>query len=381
LFGKRIDVEERMKRNRIMKSRNKLLWALPLLMLLVSTTLVEILILVNVTLASPATYIYATPAVITDKVIGNTFAVDMNVSEAPDTFAWEVLVSWDPNALELFYKLEGEFLKRPPTNYQTTFTTYPTTPPWDQANVKGEITVGCTLNNPLDPWANGTGRLFRLGFRVKANGSTLINLFDTVLLDHIEAGAPAPTVYSNNDSFFYNVNPSHDISGRARYITPLNTSVHVGEIAKINVTVLNEGTVSESITLNVYANDTLIGTTGLSLNGTGNFENRSRTYTVNWNTTGFALGRYNISATVPAVTGEVDTADNTYMGEKQVTILPIADIDHDGTVNVDDLTSLVQVYGTTSTSSNWNPSADLNKDSKIDAEDIFLLGRDYGKTI
>jgi len=363
-----------------MKSKNKFFWASLTSMLLVSTAIVEMLIMVNVASASPATYIYVTPAVIDARgqPIGYQFPIDIYVNEAPPTFGWEVSVSWDPNLLEFFYKMEGEFLKRPPINYPTSFSIYPLT--YAEANVKGEVKVSCSLQGE-DPWASGTARLFRLGFKVKATGSTLIDLYDSSLLDHLEAGAPAPTLYPNSDSFFYNVDTSHDISGRARYITAINASVHLGEVAKINVTVLNEGTVTESITLNVYANTTLIGTTSLSLNGAGNFEDRSSTYTVDWNTAGSALGRYNISATVPTVTGEVDTADNTFMGEEQVTILPVGDINHDGSVNYDDLTSLNEVYGTTSTSSNWKPSADLNKDNSINVVDLFLLGKDYGKKI
>jgi len=379
-------VREAVEKGKIMKS-NRVLSVFFMTMLLVSTTTLAMVTMVNMVSAPPATLIYVSQGLVTGKLPGSTFPIDVNVTAAPTTYgtyAWEVHVTWDPNLLEWFFSQEGEFLKR--GVYSTTFSLYPAT--YAEANVKGELTVGCTLNNPLDPWATADARLFRLGFRVKtaAYGSTLINLFDTVLLDHLEAGSPAPTTYPNSDSFFYNTSPSHDISGRARYIKPINMSVHVGEVAKINVTVLNEGTANEGITLNVYANMTLIGTTSLPLNGGlqlwGSFENRSRTYTVNWNTAGFAVGKYNITASVPAVTGEVDTADNSFMGEQQVKVLPQGDINSDGVVDSDDLTSLAKAYGSTSTSGqNWDPVADINKDNKIAVADLFILGKDYGKSI
>ena len=366
----------------IMKS-NKLLSVFLMTILLVSTT-VTMVIMIHMASANPGTNIYATPQVTTGKTIGNTFPVDIYVAEAPTTygtFAWEVRVTWDPNTLEWFFYQEGNFLSR--DFYSTTSSLYP--PTYAEANVNGELTVGCTLDNPFDPWATVDGWLFRLGFRVKANGSTLINLFDTVLLDHFESGSPAPTSYPDSDSFFYNVSPSHDVSGRARYIKPLNISVNLGEVAMINVTVLDEGTVGESITLNVEANGTLIGTTSLSLNGgeglSGSFEGRSSTYTVNWNTAGFAVGKYNITASVPAVIDEVDTTDNNFGGQF-VTIRPQGDVNRDGVVDSADLSSLADAYGSTSTGGPpWDPLADVNKDNKVAVVDLYIVGKDYGKSV
>lgn len=344
-------------------------------MLLIGTTTLAFVSMIDRASASPTTNIYVSQSLITGKNPGSTFPIDINVTDAPTTYAWEVHLTWDPNLLELFYQQEGEFLKRGGA-YLTTFTTYPTTFP--EANIKGEITVGCTMNNPLDPWATGNGWLFRLGFRVKtaAYGSTLIDLFGTVLLDHLEAGSPAPTTYPNSDCFFYNTSPSHDISGRPRYITLINASVHGGEVAKLNVTVLNEGTVTEaSVTINVYANGTLIGTTTVSVGGTGNFENRKATYTVQWDTTGFAVGRYTISATVPAVTGEVDTADNTFIGEQQVRVWSIADVNHDGLVNVVDSAAVSAHWypGPPVGPSGYDINYDINKDGSINVLDAALV--------
>lgn len=351
---------------------DRLLSALFITMLLISTTTLAFVTIVNIASASPSTNIYVSQSVVTGKAIGATFPIDVNVTDAPTTFAWEVHLTWDPNTLELFFQQEGEFLKR--GIYTTTFSMYPGT--FAEANVKGEITVGCTLNNPLDPWATGNARLFRFGFRVKANGSTLIDLFGTVLLDHLESGSPAPTLYPNSDSFFYNVSPSHDISGRARYITLINPSVHGGDVANINVTVLNEGTVTEtSVTINVYANGTLIGTTSVSVSGTGNFENRKYTYTVPWNTAGFAVGRYNISATVPAVPGEVDVADNTFMGEQQVKVWSPGDVNHDGVVNVIDAAAISAHWypGPPMGPSGYDLTYDINNDGNINVLDAAIV--------
>lgn len=369
-----------------MKS-NRILPVFFLTVLLIVTATVSMIRVVS----APATSIFVSPSVKTNPGAMTGFAVFINVTDAPTTWAWEVHLTWDANTLELYGKQEGLFLSRGTVSsrlYSTTMTTYPdTSVNFNLANAKGELQIGCTMNTPGDPWATGNGYLVRLSFRFRTSGgSTLVNLFDTSLLDHLEAGSPAPTLYPNLDGFFYSTPPIHDVSGRSRYIKPLNMTVNVGQVAKINVTVLNEGTASQSITLNLKANGTQIGTTGLTLYGTtglgGSFENRSKTYTFNWDTTGFATGKYNITASVPAVSGETDTADNNFAGEQLVRVLPKGDLNRDGIVDSGDLTLLADAYGSTSTGGPpWDPVADINKNNKVEVLDLYILGRDYGKSV
>jgi len=273
---------------------------------------------INVASASPATYFFVDPPEVRDIQPSNTFSIRINVSEAPSTYSWEFYLNWDRTLLNVTGIQEGDFLHRweenpfPPPDFLPKYTTSFAYTPLNESNAKGEMLVDCTLMGalPETDWASGDGWLAALNFTVTAQGSTLLNLLDTLLWDHVEAGYPAPTAHPNNDSFFYNLPPPiHDI--RISKVTPLPPTTIRGNPVNINVTVLNEGTETEpSVTLNVEADGTLIGTTSLSLNGTGNSENRSSTYSVNWNTAGFALGKYNITASVPAVSGEVDTADN-----------------------------------------------------------------------
>jgi len=98
----------------------------------------------------------------------------------------------------------------------------------------------------------------------------------------------------------------HDV--KVTGVTVINATVSRGKIAKVNVTVVNEGQNTESFNVTLYANTTLIGwlTTNATL-----VVNASTTRTFNWNTTGVALGTYTIKAIVPAVGGEKDTVDNT----------------------------------------------------------------------
>jgi len=54
------------------------------------------------------------------------------------------------------------------------------------------------------------------------------------------------------------------------------------------------------------------------------------------------------------------------------------DINGNDHVNSTDLTLLSQAYGSTPGKPNWNPQADLNPDGVIDAEDLGILGKNYG---
>jgi PKD repeat protein len=286
-----------------------------MLLIITGATMTKVL---NVTSADPATTIFVDPPEVRDIPQGNTFLARINVSDAPTTYSWGFRLNWDRTLLNVSSIVEGDFLHRwmvnpfPPPDYLEAYQTSFAYTPLDEANAKGEALVGGTLVGPLptEEWAIGNGWLATLNFTVKSTGSTLLNLFDTLLYDHIVADRPVSTPYPNNDGFFYNISPPiHDI--RISKVTPLSSTAIRGTIVNINITVLNEGTVTEpSVTINVKANDTVIGTASLSLNGTGNSENRTYTYTVNWDTTGLAFGKYNITVSVPAVSGELDTADN-----------------------------------------------------------------------
>jgi hypothetical protein len=58
----------------------------------------------------------------------------------------------------------------------------------------------------------------------------------------------------------------------------------------------------------------------------------------------------------------------------------LGDINRDGSVNIPDLSMLMNAYMSTPTDSNWNPKADLNRDGVNNALDFSLMCCDYGKS-
>ena len=58
----------------------------------------------------------------------------------------------------------------------------------------------------------------------------------------------------------------------------------------------------------------------------------------------------------------------------------LGDVNGDKTVNSSDLTAMKNAYGTTYGDSRWNAECDLDWNIKVDAEDLYQIGRNYGRS-
>jgi len=98
------------------------------------------------------------------------------------------------------------------------------------------------------------------------------------------------------------------------------TIVGEGCVCHINVTVENQGNKVEGFNVEVYASLSLIFSE-YKLLASG-----SVTFVFVWNTTGWSKGYYSISASIPPVPEETDTADNTMIDEITLATIP-GDVD------------------------------------------------------
>jgi hypothetical protein len=147
-----------------------------------------------------------------------------------------------------------------------------------------------------------------------------------------------------------------------------------GYSAKINVTVTNQGTYTETFKVTVFANATSITSQNVTLS-IGN----SATTTFVWNTTGVPYGSYIIKVQVALAPSETNTANNTFVyGIVKVTIP--GDVNGDGNVDWRDLGLLGLAYGSKPGDLYWNPNADINGDGTVDWQDLGILGLNYGKS-
>jgi len=151
--------------------------------------------------------------------------------------------------------------------------------------------------------------------------------------------------------------------------------LRAGGVATVSVTVANLGTYSETFQISVQeTNKTTItiGTRIVSMDPGGSY-----TYSFSWNTTGAVPGKYSIVASIPAVTNEFFLGDNS-MSAGRVWVVPLADVNMDGRVDILDAALVAFSYGSTPGMPNWNTAADLNQDGVVNILDAALVAFWYG---
>jgi hypothetical protein len=165
----------------------------------------------------------------------------------------------------------------------------------------------------------------------------------------------------------------HDIA--VLNVTLSKTVVGQGFKCNITLTVANQGNLSETFNLTIYANTTAIETQAPTLaNGT------SSDITFTWNTTGFAYGNYTLSAYAWPVAGETNTANNNFTGSTFFVTVQ-GDLNGDGTVDLSDAILLSNSFLAQPGDSNWNPNADINCDGIVDISDAIILSSNFLATI
>jgi hypothetical protein len=177
----------------------------------------------------------------------------------------------------------------------------------------------------------------------------------------------------------YEIAENHDIA-----VTDITTckdgcdpmrTVYNDTTMHVNVTVVNNGDLPESFIVTAKADGNVIGTQNVvNLPPTG-----STVLSFLWNTSGYAIGNYTLSAVAGPVPGETNIADNTLVdGIVKVTI--IGDINGDDKVDMKDIGRAARAFGTDFGDSDYDPNADLNDDHKIDMKDIGTAARHFGDT-
>jgi hypothetical protein len=87
-----------------------------------------------------------------------------------------------------------------------------------------------------------------------------------------------------------------------------NSSLYIGELLQINVTVVNKGTETETFSVGAYYGSSLIGT----LQVTALAPNINAILVFEWNTSSLNEGFYQISASAP-LPSDIDVSDNTFI--------------------------------------------------------------------
>lgn len=157
------------------------------------------------------------------------------------------------------------------------------------------------------------------------------------------------------------------------------TVVGQGYLAKVDVDITNQGHFTETFNAIAHADLALpIGDeVAIEERQVTNLEpGETRTLLFQWDTTSPEKGDYIISAVVDAVPGEVDTTDNTLVGDSVSVTIP-GDVNGDAEVNTIDLGDISTVYGRNDEAPDWDANCDINDDSQIDVLDLFIHGKNF----
>jgi len=287
-------------------------------------------------------------------------SVNLRAELVEDLYAWNATITWNPTILDLTSVSKGSFL----TGLEGTIfisTVNRTT---------GYVDLSEKISGEYQG-VSGAGILAKLTFKVLKEGKSPIALSETSFLN----SALQPIQHAAENGSF--TTPSyHDIA-----ITDVilgKNKVYQGETLLLNVVVRNKGTYTESFIVYCYANSTLIDSKTI----TDLIGEAETILSFDWDTSDYARGNHILEARTSTVQGDYDTDNNT-LTYGPVRVKLGGDVDDDGKVDANDLFQLGKAFESTGgppPSECWNPNADLNGDNIVNSLDLSTLSENYGKT-
>lgn len=156
-------------------------------------------------------------------------------------------------------------------------------------------------------------------------------------------------------------------------------SVGQNAIITATVAIANVGDYVENVNLTLTATNNTAITIGThkSLVGPGSTMN----FYFYWNTTNVVPARYGLSVSISGVGYTLgNMGDDSYSRTNQIHIIPLGDVDQDGSVTITDVSVFFYDYGFSSTCncSRWDPYADIHNTGTIDIVDVGVAAKNYG---
>ena len=234
-------------------------------------------------------------------VPGDTFSVDMFVTDVIDLRSWQFVLYYRSSVLNLTSVAEGPFLK---SGGGSTFFIYDFA--YDYNATHGRMIVGCSRTNP-PTGINGSGILATVTFYTMNYGFSLLHLgsnqddadYYTKLID--SSSELIPHTRNDGQAYVGLINVA---------VTSIDTPTVIpqGLIAYINVTAQNRGEYQSTFDVTLDYNGTPIDGVQTLVNLPGG---ESRTLTFAWDILLLPLGTYNLTARATTIPGEADISDNT----------------------------------------------------------------------
>jgi hypothetical protein len=150
----------------------------------------------------------------------------------------------------------------------------------------------------------------------------------------------------------------------------------VGESYSMNiyVTVKNQGDLTETFAVTLYANDAEISVQTVNLE-----KGESKTLTFIWYTQDWSKGSYNIKAVAETVPGEKSIKDNQLVAGAVLISTP-GDLDGNKIVDLKDLSLMYSAIKRAARGQKYDANADINNDGKCDEHDREILTNNMGQS-
>jgi len=331
------------------------------LILLISLSIMAVFALRPIAAQQLSTVVYVDPpqVVYNTLVVGQRFGVNVTVANVTNLVSINFNLSFNPSMLSV---VSETFM--PAANLPA--------PSWNVDGVDGSFWANVTYNPSVS--ATNPTALVNIVFKIAEYGISPLSFTGCELAN---ASGLIGNVQVNGGQVSV---LKHDVA-----ITGLSASTNetydgaagVGATHQyiVNVTAIaaNLGTAPENFTVSIFANTTTIGTFYVM-----NLPpNQTIAFVANWNTSGFAaLSPYTLQANASAVPYETNLANNV-LTNGTVLVKILGDVNGDGKVDINDLTAWDAAYGSTPSSPNWNPQADILGDGMVDKADGIVIIENY----
>jgi len=183
------------------------------------------------------------------------------------------------------------------------------------------------------------------------------------------------TVHTTDMQGKFVVSSPHDVA-----VTGLTTSRNfaynsvVSNPVQVNVTASNLGGSSETFFVSAKANSTLIGNQSITLIAGGTTK-----VSFNWTTLGLVRGNYLLTAQATKVTGETNTANNSFLSSGSFNVKFRGDVSGDCKVDIVDLSTVGGTFGKALGQTGYNAAADLNNDAITNIVDLVVVAGNFGQ--
>jgi hypothetical protein len=244
------------------------------------------------------TILYIDPPQIAGLTVGDTFQINVTISDVIDLYGWQFSLYYRGDILNATDVTDGPFLKNHPDTDDTVLLTPIFT---DSYNATHGLIIASSTLVEVEGGVSGSGALATVTFKIKETGSSILHLTGTKLVD-------SATPFGN---LIPHTTEDGEVHWGVRDVAVVDveisaTKIYEGHTLSIDVVVVNNGDHTETFSVTTYYDSNIISSQPVH----DLAPSSQSTLTFLWDTTGVDPDIYAIKAEAEAVPGETNLGDN-----------------------------------------------------------------------